>query len=177
MESSQTPHLENNLTKSKYEMMMMDQAIQTMIEKCVGQFESKRRVVQLNLNDQSLDGSILAQDIFAKDDLPPFRASVMDGYAVSTLNDSLEYEIYNKTSFAGQASKELETYKFGQNECLYVTTGAPVPEFFDCVIPIENVEYLNNEKMIKINSKGVSGKWIRPCGSDIAKNQLVLSKG
>ena len=134
-------------------------------------------VVNLTLNNPSLNGSILAQDIFAKDDLPPFRASVMDGYAVNTQTDSLEFEIYDKTSFAGQASRELETYKFGQNECLYVTTGAPVPEFFDCVIPIENVTYLNDGKTIAINSKGTSGKWIRPCGSDIAKNQLVLPKG
>lgn len=90
-----------------------------------------------NKYDQGLTGSVLAEDVFAKDDLPPFRASVMDGYAVSSKNSSGVYDIVEQKSFAGTASQHLEKVDFEPGHTLYVTTGAPVPEYFDCVIPIE----------------------------------------
>ena len=46
-------------------------------------------------------GSVLAEDIFALDDLPPYRASVMDGYAVSDLDFSQVFTIVDVKMLAG----------------------------------------------------------------------------
>ena len=58
---------------------------------------------------------------------------------------------------------------------VYVTTGAPVPEGFTCVVPIEECviadEKLSLQTAIPVN------KWIRAIGCDIATGQTVLSAG
>ena len=91
--------LTNDLNKSKYPMTDMKEAMSIMLEKCVQAYRSNKIVVQLNLNqlefkksqgEQSLIGSILAEDVFAKDQLPPFRASVMDGYAFKVTMDDID---------------------------------------------------------------------------------------
>ena len=46
-------------------------------------------------------GSVLAENIFALDDLPPFPASVMDGYAVSDLEFSEVFSIVEIKMLAG----------------------------------------------------------------------------
>ena len=46
-------------------------------------------------------GSVLATDIFAVDNLPPFPASIMDGYAVSDLDFSKLYRIIDTKMLAG----------------------------------------------------------------------------
>ena len=52
-------------------------------------------------------GSVLAEDIYAKDHLPPFRASVMDGYAIKYDNNKIlnhgdyTYDIVENKSYAG----------------------------------------------------------------------------
>ena len=57
-----------------------------------------------------------------------------------------------------------------------MTTGAPVPSFFNCVIPIEHTEQVENQiKITKPNLK--ENQYIRPKGSDIATGSKVLEKG
>ena len=94
---------------------------------------------------------ILAEDIYAKDDLPPFRASVMDGYAIKfediKYDEKSKEKVYKNivSSLAGQNPMEFEKVE-GGNVCAYVTTGAPVPEQFDCVVPIEKTELVENDE-------------------------------
>lgn len=120
-------------------------------------------------------GSVLAEDVAARDDLPPFRASVMDGYAVSTSHTASSFEVVASKSFAGQAAKALDAASYQSHECLYVTTGAPVPEFFDCVVPIEKTE--PNQNRITVKGPIKAGQWIRSRGSDIAAGAVVLERG
>ena len=79
---------------------------------------------------------MLAENIYALDDLPPFAASVMDGYAVSDLDFSQVYTIVDVKMLAGtDPSVQLPLNK----RAVYVTTGGPVPEGFVAVVPIEDV--------------------------------------
>jgi molybdopterin molybdotransferase len=58
--------------------------------------------------------------------------------------------------------------QYNDDDCLYVTTGAPVPSFFDTVIPIEHTQKVDHKKIcIKQNYK--IGQFIRPKGSDITQ--------
>lgn len=56
-----------------------------------------------------------------------------------------------------------------------MTTGGPVPDYFDAVIPVEDTEYADPTH-IKVTKQMSVGQFIREPGSDIAKGQLVLSK-
>lgn len=80
---------------------------------------------------------MLATNINALDDLPPFPASIMDGYAVTDLDFSQPFDIIDTKMLAGvdpgvYLSKTTK-------QAIYVTTGGPVPEGFVAVVPIEEV--------------------------------------
>ena len=68
----------------------------------------------------------------------------------------------------------------GQMIIAYVTTGAPVPDHFDCVIPIEKTEIVQDDEntiLIKNLNKVKKNQFIRSQGSDISQGSLVLEKG
>ena len=54
-----------------------------------------------------------------------------------------------------------------------MTTGAPVPDGFDTVVPIENIEKLG-DMQIRVEGEVKEGQYIRMPGSDIKAGQLVL---
>ena len=84
-------------------MMPMEEALAVMVRESTKHF--KKQVVSLDIGAaEGLVGSVLAEDVRAKDELPPFRASVMDGYAISTSHSSNTFEIISSKSFAGQES-------------------------------------------------------------------------
>jgi gephyrin len=125
-------------------------------------------------------GSLLAEDIFALDDLPPFPASVMDGYAVSDLDFSELFTIVDVKMLAG-TDPGLDLFGEPKRQAVYVTTGAPVPAGFITVVPIEEVQVSEDGKKLdlrKVNQSDYKvGTWIRGVGSDIKQGQVVLRKG
>ena len=70
--------LSNTVRQSKYEMMDMDLAFQKIVTNSI---ETRNQIIEEVPLTHCLN-CVLAEDVHAKDDLPPFRASVMDGYAV-----------------------------------------------------------------------------------------------
>ena len=122
---------------------------------------------------------VLAEDIKAQDPLPPFPASIKDGYAViSTDGDGLRKVI--GFSNAGTIPSDFE---LKPGSCLRINTGAPVPKGADAVVQVEDTELTEKspdgkeELEIKINTKPNKGLDIRPIGSDIEKGSVVLNKG
>ena len=65
---------------------------------------------------------MLLEDILAKEDYPPFRACVMDGYAIISSDGPGEYPVISSIE-AGDAS--FAPLKSGQT--MWITTGAPLP--------------------------------------------------
>ena len=127
--------------------------------------------------DEIANGDILAEEVKAADDLPPFRASVMDGYALSELGCEL-YEAVQHKSLAGtdpDVKVEGKEGVQGKGLAVYVTTGAPVPSGFISVVPIENIE--KTEEGIKVNESPKEGQYIRLPGSDIERGATVLKPG
>ena len=57
-----------------------------------------------------------------------------------------------------------------------MTTGAPIPDNFHTVVPIEHVVKSNKKALIKLVEKAKCGNFIREIGSDIQKDELVLKK-
>ncbi|XP_010880834.1 gephyrin b isoform X8 [Esox lucius] len=123
-------------------------------------------------------GRVLAQDIYAKDNLPPFPASVKDGYAVRAADGPGDRFIIGESQ-AG----EQPTHTVMPGQVMRVTTGAPIPCGADAVVQVEDTELLREsedgteELEVRILVQARPGQDIRPIGHDIKRGECVLSKG
>ncbi|XP_046870316.1 gephyrin a isoform X9 [Hypomesus transpacificus] len=123
-------------------------------------------------------GRVLAQDVYAKDNLPPFPASVKDGYAVRAADGPGDRFIMGESQAGQQPS---HTVMPGQ--VMRVTTGAPIPCGADAVVQVEDTELLREsedgteELEVRILVQARPGQDIRPIGHDIKRGECVLSKG
>uniref|UniRef100_A0A674NAY2 Gephyrin n=1 Tax=Takifugu rubripes TaxID=31033 RepID=A0A674NAY2_TAKRU len=123
-------------------------------------------------------GRVLAQDIYAKDNLPPFPASVKDGYAVRAADGPGDRFIMGESQ-AGQQP----THTIMPGQVMRVTTGAPIPCGADAVVQVEDTELLREsedgteELEVRIMVQARPGQDIRPIGHDIRRGECVLAKG
>ncbi|XP_059354149.1 gephyrin b isoform X4 [Carassius carassius] len=123
-------------------------------------------------------GRVLAQDVYAKDNLPPFPASVKDGYAVRAADGHGDRFIIGESQ-AG----EQPTHTVMPGQVMRVTTGAPIPCGADAVVQVEDTELLREsedgteELEVRILVQVRPGQDIRPIGHDIKRGECVLAKG
>lgn len=120
-------------------------------------------------------GDILAQDIIATADLPPFNNSAMDGYAIKA-EWVKEASINNPIVLAAQGqilAGHNEIYT--ENKAIAIMTGAKIPDYFDAVIPVEMTTAEDDKIIIKKTCQ--VGENIRPQGSDLCKGDILITKG
>ena len=115
-------------------------------------------------------GRVLAKDLKAKRDQPPFQSSAMDGYAVrhEDLSDPLTLV---GVSAAGHGFKRV--VKKGQ--AVWILTGAPLPKGADTIVIQENVSV--NGKELVVHEAPALGRNIRVRGLDFKKGAVLLSAG
>ena len=129
---------------------------------------TKKKSLKILPIEQAL-GSILAQDIIATHNLPPYNNSAMDGYAVK-VSDATRCVKVKHTIFAGDDSHEILL----KGEGIKIMTGAKIPKGCECIVPVEET----SECKDGINLPSLtSGKHIRLCGEDIKKGELLLKSG
>ena len=114
---------------------------------------------------------ICAEEIFATSFLPKFNNSAMDGYAIIYEDKNSELEIID-TIFAGDNNDKL----LEKNSCIKIMTGAKTPQNSTAIIPKEDVEELNDNK-IKILKNVKEFQHIRYIGEDIKENELLINIG
>ncbi len=124
--------------------------------------------------DENALGRILSEPIWAKVSSPNYHASAMDGFAVRAI-----------MTIGALPSVPLNL-EIGL-DAEYVDTGDPLPEWADAVIPIENIESLDERgeitteirkpKTIRIRAAVAPWSQVRPLGEDIVATQLVLHAG
>lgn len=117
---------------------------------------------------------VLAEVITSPINVPPYRNSAMDGYAVQGADvanvDKVELKIIG-TAFAGEPFQgQVEP-----GECIRIMTGAQVPTGADTVIMQEHVERRDNT--IIVGAGHCPGQNVRHAGEDIAKGAIVLERG
>jgi molybdopterin molybdotransferase len=120
-------------------------------------------------------GRVLAEDVRADTDLPPFDRSAMDGYAVRALDVATAPVVL---SVAGQvrAGQQFEgTLQPGQ--AVQIMTGAPVPAGADAVQQVEKTRALEGGRRVQILEAVASRTHIAPRGSEVASGDLVLGPG
>ena len=124
--------------------------------------------------DENALGRVTAGPIWARISSPHYHASAMDGFAVQAV------------STHGALPSKPVTLRVGP-EAEYVDTGDPLPDWANAVIPIENIESLEengrlateirNPVSIRIRASVTPWSHVRPLGEDIVATQLVLPAG
>ena len=112
---------------------------------------------------------VLSQAINSPVNMPPFRQSAMDGFALC-LHDTLEYDIIGEVK-AGDTHQM--TLLPGQ--AIKIFTGAAVPDSAQAVIQIEKTSV--KEGIVYLQEQPKSGVNVRPIGEQISEGDLALEKG
>ncbi len=128
------------------------------------------------INTECALNRIAAENIYSPIDLPLFRNSAMDGFALNS-SDTIEASLNSIKNFKVDkclhAGEFINDPYFSENKCIEIMTGAKVPEQFDCVIPVEDVLILD-KNLIAINRKVKKNENIRHQGEDITKGELLF---
>ena len=124
-------------------------------------------------NNYEINSDILAQDIRAKEDLPLFSNSAMDGFALRS-EDTHPVPVDLKIKGCIKAG-DSPGIKVGEGEAVKIMTGVPMPEGADAVVMVEDTEEKERKVLIKKSIK--KGENVRPKGEEIKKGQIGLKKG
>ena len=124
-------------------------------------------------------GCILAEDIYSKENIPPYRRSIMDGYAVRSKDlgaagDMIPTMLKVKGEvLLGNDSSDL-TVESGC--CVYVPTGGYVPDGADSVVMVEFCEPFGSG-MLAVSKPASPGENVVQVGEDVAAGAMLLPKG
>jgi molybdopterin molybdotransferase len=124
-------------------------------------------------------GLVLAQDIVAQEDIPPFANSAMDGFALLSRDSQPQHGQPARLRITGEvAAGYVADHSVEEGTCMRIMTGAPVPEGADSVIQVELTRAEGpNSEWVEILEAVPPGNNIRPAGEDMQRGQTVLRQG
>jgi len=126
---------------------------------------------------QALD-RVVAKDVFSNIDVPHFKRSTVDGYAVNskdTHGASESLPIFLEIMGESEMGKGINC-KVERDGAVYVPTGGMIPEGADSVVMIEYVEKFDDTS-IAVYRPSTNKENMVDIGDDIKKGEAVLSKG
>ncbi|EJL6336717.1 bifunctional molybdopterin-guanine dinucleotide biosynthesis adaptor protein MobB/molybdopterin molybdotransferase MoeA [Vibrio cholerae] len=115
---------------------------------------------------------VLAREVFSPINVPAYRNSAMDGYALRS--DDLERDSYRVVAEVLAGSHYPKTVALG--EAVKIMTGAPMPQGADTVVMREQATQ-NGELVSFAGAKIKAGQNVRQAGEDLAQGQAVFSTG
>ena len=118
-------------------------------------------------------GAVLAEDATADRDVPPFRNSAMDGYAVRGADVRRAGVILRVVGSV--AAGALPERTVGAGEAMRIMTGAPMPDGADTVVRVEDTD--NGVEVVTINAVTPEGIAVRQAGEDLRRGETVLARG
>lgn len=138
------------------------------------------RIHQLDAEDIPLDsaaGRVLAEDILARQDVPPFANSAMDGYAVRAV------DVREATPDRPVRLRVVGEIQAGHSPpspvvagtALRIMTGAVVPEGADAVVRVEDTR--EQDHQVEVRVAVAAGTSIRDSGSDLRAGDIVARPG
>ncbi|XP_072934445.1 gephyrin [Epargyreus clarus] len=178
------PHLQMNSSvdvsavalrprESPYPMLEMADAfkiIDTIMEQWVGSVET------INIEDGL--GRVVAQPLHAKEPMPPFPASVKDGYACISSDGAGVRKVRTAVTAGDNPQAPLVP-----GECARVNTGAALPVGADCVVQVEDTKLVSAspdnkiELEVEILVAPQPQQDLRPVGFDIPLGSCLVEKG
>lgn len=116
---------------------------------------------------------MLAEDVIAPNDVPGFRQSAMDGYAIKYLDYVTGGTLLVKDEMAAGEIKQIQII---QNQAVRIFTGAAIPAFADTVVVQEKVRIVEN-RLIILDNKLQQGDNVRGQGSEVNAGTIALKSG
>lgn len=162
--------------ESPYPMFSVEDALGM-----ISEFSPEPEVITSKV-DENIIGAVLAEEVKARENVPAFRASIVDGYAIVAPQDGNLKGVFPVTAVSHAAPGEVSTLQEG--EIARITTGAPLPPGATSVIMVEDTilktmtEDGKEEKEVEIQAEGVkAGENVREVGSDIQAGSVILKQG
>ena len=113
---------------------------------------------------------VIAEDVQARVDLPPFASSAMDGFAVRSADLPGTLRIVGEAAAGRPYEERLEP-----GCAVAISTGAVVPADADAVVPVERV--VQSANTVEISEATHTGAHVRPRGGDVASGEVVIRAG
>jgi molybdenum cofactor synthesis domain-containing protein len=129
--------------------------------------------LELSLDDAL--GCVVAEELTARERVPGFLNSAMDGYALRSIDTSAGSVRLRVTGSV--MAGDVPAKRLAGGEAMRIMTGAPVPDGADCVCKIEEVTVAPNEYTVTINRTIRIGENVRHPGEDIAVGQILVAPG
>jgi molybdopterin molybdotransferase len=115
-------------------------------------------------------GRVLASDVTAAGDVPPFPCSAMDGYAVRPGDAGRTLTVVGESRAGTPSSLQL-----GDGSAIRISTGGAIPDGATAVIPQEDVEI--QDGTIRTRAAVRAGDHVRGAGEDMRSGETVLRAG
>lgn len=151
-------------------MLTVEEAIETILRDIV-----PLETVEVPLTDAF--GYVLAQDLYADMDNPPFDNSAVDGYALfwedvqSASEDAPVYLVeVGEVPAGGVAERSLQ-----RGQCMRVMTGAPIPDGANAMVMVEDTR--RDPRGVAVSAPVRPGNHIRRRGEDVREGAHILSPG
>jgi len=124
------------------------------------------------INLLNAEDKILAENIYSKINLPPFKNAAVDGYALLKKDLNKSQKKINKNRVA---AGDKTSHKMKAGEVMRIFTGAKMPWNSNTVVMQENTKIIANKlSLMKVPSYGENCRYK---GEDISKRSLVLKRG
>ncbi len=124
-------------------------------------------------------GLVLAEDVVAQEDMPPFANSAMDGFALLS-RDSQPRNAHppRLRITGGVAAGYVAEHAVEEGTAMRIMTGAPVPPGADTVIQVELTRSDGPDgEWVEILEEVKPGNNIRPAGEDMRRGETILVQG
>ncbi|NPA69546.1 MAG: molybdopterin molybdotransferase MoeA [Crenarchaeota archaeon] len=127
------------------------------------------RLKSIRVRTYDAVGRILAEDVYAKVDLPPFDRSAVDGYAVRS------DDVFSASPSSPVILRLSDSNEVHPGEAVKVCTGDPLPEGADAVIMREHV--VEREGFIEVLRPVARWSNVSRRGEDFKAGELILPRG
>ncbi|MEN9802281.1 MAG: molybdopterin biosynthesis protein MoeA [Actinomycetota bacterium] len=126
-------------------------------------------------------GSVMAEDVRALEDVPPFANSAVDGYAVLASDTSgasaespVVFDVLGEVAAGAHCDLVVE-----RGRAVRIMTGAPIPEGADSVVMVEDTSVVGEERLgkVEVRARVSPGSAIRSAGDDVQRGDLVFRSG
>ncbi|CAI5731075.1 unnamed protein product [Peronospora destructor] len=154
--------------ESTYDMIHVDAAVQMVLQQ-------SRPLDTVRVEIHKAAGLVLSESVRSTESLPPFRASIMDGYAVIASDGVGSLPVVERIAAGEMPTRALKT-----GQVAYITTGSPVPDGADAVVKIEDIRSVDSSEterkvaLVNILKPVKAGQNIRLVGSDICPGELLV---
>ena len=123
------------------------------------------------------EGLVLAADVVAAEQVPPFDNTAVDGYAVHAADTAAVRDVPVELAVVGEvAAGAASDHVLQRGEAIRIMTGAPVPRGADAIVMVEDTERIGDDR-VRISAAVEPGAAVRRAGDDVQPGDLLFESG